>query len=389
MARLKKVNTVTDGESINDGLATKLANSLNSKFKDFQVAYFLDSDEDVPTDVKHWVPTGSTTLDLAISNRPNGGYPVGRIIEITGLEASGKSLLAAHALANTQRMGGVAVFIDTENAVSKEFLTAIGVDTSKLVYSQLEAVEDIFECTEHIITQVRDSGNEGIVTIVVDSIAAASTKAELEGDYDKDGYATGKAILISKAMRKITTLIGRENVLLLFTNQLRTKLGVSFGDPYTTGSGGKAIAFHASVRLRLKSIGQLKGKDAGKKDVIVGISTEAKVIKNRVGPPMKTASFDIRFESGIDDYAGWLKAIKDYSLAKQGGAWYTWTNPDTNEEIKFQSAELPGLLTTNTEFKEKLYHQICENTIMKYKSKDDVVTLEETELDTESPNEMD
>ena len=208
-----------------DTLANILHASLNKQFKDCKVAYFLDGKEDNPSNITDWVSTGSSLLDLAISNRPNGGLPAGRIVEITGLEAGGKSLLTAHVLANTQKMGGLAILIDTENAISEQFMEAIGVDNSKLLYIQLETIEDIFEAVENIITKVRESDKTKLVTIAIDSMAGASTKSEIEGDYDKDGYATGKAILLSKAMRKITNMIGQERILLVITNQLRAKVG--------------------------------------------------------------------------------------------------------------------------------------------------------------------
>lgn len=229
----KPKQAVTEAEVIDD-LASVLADNLNKKFKssNYKVAYFLEGDTDAPTDVKEWISTGSTMLDLAISNRPYGGLPVGRIIEITGLEASGKSLLAAHALADTQKKGGLAVYIDTENAVSREFLEAIGVDLKEMLYVPLETIEDIFEAMDTIVESVRKSSKSRIVTIVVDSVAGASTKQEMAADFDKDGWATSKAIILSKAMRKITNFVGRERICLIFTNQLRTRLDVTFGDKW-------------------------------------------------------------------------------------------------------------------------------------------------------------
>lgn len=216
-----------------DALSSEIISAINTRFKDHghQTAYYL-SDPDVATDVKEWIPTGHTLLDLAVSNRPNGGWPVGKIIEITGLEASGKSLLGAYALASTQQKGGVAVYIDTESAVSREYLHAIGVDVTKLMYLQLEALEDIFTAIEAIIEKVRSSDRKKLVTILVDSVMGATTLKELEADYGKDGYATDKAIILSKAMRKITGMISKENICLIFTNQLRTKMNAMFGDPY-------------------------------------------------------------------------------------------------------------------------------------------------------------
>ena len=349
-----------------DELASVLADSLNKQFKGMKVAYFLDGAEETPTDLTEWISTGSSILDLAISNRPNGGLPVGRITEITGMEASGKSLLAAHLLANTQKKGGLAVYIDTENAMNEEFLRAIGIDISKMLYIQLETVEDIFEVIENIILKIKESDKNRLVTIAVDSVAAATTKVEQAQDYDKEGWATSKAIVLSKGMRKITQLIGRERVALIFTNQLRQKLGVMFGDPWTT-SGGKAIQFHASCRLRLKAAGQIKAKVQGKEQTI-GIKTKAIVVKIRMGPPLRTAEFNIFFESGIDDTGSWLQVMKDYKLLQQGGSWYTYTCDITGEDIKFLSKDFETKVLSNPERKESIYKKICETLVMSYKT---------------------
>ena len=347
-------------------LAEVLAESLNKQAKDQKIAFFLDNN-DSPTNVEGWVSTGASMLDVAISNRPYGGLPVGRITEITGLEQSGKSLVSAHLLAETQKLGGIAVLIDTENAVSREFLEAIGVDTTKLLYVTAETVEQCFEYTETIIEKVRVSSKDRYVTIVVDSVAAASTEKEMEADYGKDGYATDKAIIISKAMRKITNLIGRQKITLVFTNQLRQKMNaMPFSDPWTT-SGGKAIAFHASVRLRLKSMGTIKAKDGSGNERIVGIKVRCQVVKNRMGPPLRSADFDIFFDRGIDNYGAWLGLMKDNGIVKQSGAWYEYTDIDTGEIIKFQAKDFPSTLENNTEVKEQIYKRICESTILQYK----------------------
>ena len=357
--------------STRDELAGVLADTLNKQFKDMKVAYFLDGTDTTPTDIKDFVSTGSTMLDLAISNKPNGGIAVGRITEINGLESSGKSLLGAHILAETQRKGGVAVYIDTETSVSTEFLGAIGIDVESMLYLHLETVEAVFEAIEEIVVKVRESDKDRLVTILVDSLAGATTKVELEADFDKDGWATAKAIIISKAMRKITQMIGRQRVALVFTNQLRQKLGVMFGDPWTT-SGGKALPFHASTRLRLKNLGQIKDT---KKNTI-GMKMRAQVIKNRLGPPMRHADFELYFETGIDDDGSWLHVMKDHNLVKQGGAWYTLKYED--KEIKFQSKDWSEQLK-DEEFKEHCYNLICGKVILKYEKNfgiDDVVVEE-------------
>ena len=356
-----------------DVLASELAESLNSKIKGQKVAFFLDGSDDTPTDINDFISTGSSLLDLAISNRPNGGIAVGRITEINGLQASGKSLLGAHILAETQKKGGVAVYIDTETAVSTEFLEAIGVDINQMLYLHLETVEDIFSAIEEIVAKVRESDKDRLVTILVDSLAAATTKVELEAEFDKDGWATSKAIILSKAMRKITQMIGRQRIGLVFTNQLRQKLGVMFGDPWTT-SGGKALPFHASTRIRLKNVGQIKDK----KNNTIGMKMRAQVIKNRLGPPMRHADFELYFESGIDNEGSWLKVMKEHRLVKQGGAWYTMDDHNGNE-IKFQSKDWPEYLK-DEEFKSHCYQMICDKVVLKYEKNfgiDDVIIEEE------------
>ena len=362
-----------------DELAIALAENLNKKFKDVKAAYFLGEDES-PTDLTEWISTGSTLLDLAISNRPNAGIPVGRIVEFTGLEASGKSLIMAHLLANTQKKGGLAVYIDTENALSEEFLKAIGVNIADMLYVPLETIEDIFEAIESIIESVRKSSKDRLVTIVVDSVAAATTKIEQDADYDKDGWATSKAIIMSKALRKITGMIGKQRVCLALTNQLREKLGVMFGDKYTT-SGGKALPFHASCRVRLKSVGKIKAK-IGSVEEIIGIETEAVVTKNRFGPPFKKATFNVYFDSGIDDLDSWLVTLKNYGKLKQSGAWYEFVMESTGEIFKFQAKEWRELLNTRPDVKEYCYKQLCEIVISSYKTADGV-DRDQLEIDSD------
>jgi len=346
-----------------DELAEVLADVLNKQFKSHQVAYFLDGVQETPTDVTEWISTGSSLLDLAISNKPNGGFAAGRIAEINGLESSGKSLIGAHALVSTQKKNGLAVYIDTESSVSSEFLQAIGINIDNMLYVHLETVEDVFDTIETIVTKIRES-----------SLAAASTKVEMDADFDKDGWATAKAIIISKAMRKITNLIARQKVCLIFTNQLRQKLGVMFGDPWTT-SGGKALPFHASTRIRLKNMGQIKDT---KKNTI-GIKIRAQVIKNRLGPPLRSAEFPLYFDKGIDDFGSWLTIMKDHKLVKQAGAWYTFVDQN-GKEHKFQSKDF-GALLSDVDTQKYIYDSICEKVILKYDSGqlgiDDVTTDEE------------
>ena len=373
---------------LEDSLANSLADSINKQFKgqSLKTAFFLEGDADSPSNVTDWISSGCDTLDLAISNRPNGGFPVGRITEITGLEASGKSLLASHVAAETQKKGGLAVYIDTEAAVSSEFMQAIGIDLKTMLYIPLETVEEIFETIETIVENARKANKDRLVTIIVDSVMGASTKIEMSAEYDKDGYATSKSIILSKAMRKVTNWIAREKICLIMTNQLRTKLGVSFGDQWTT-SGGKAIPFHASVRLRLKNTGMIKAKDANGVEQIVGSKTEVQVVKNRMGPPHRKVNYDIYYDSGIDNYGGWLETMKKFNVVKQSGAWYTLDDVDIDTgqvygEHKFQSKDFIDKVISQTEVRDRLYKRLCEAYIFKYQAGidggiDDVIVVDE------------
>lgn len=357
---------------LSDVLANTLAESINKQFKgqSLKAAYFLEGDDDSPSNVNEWISSGCDMLDLAISNRPYGGFPVGRITEVTGLEASGKSLLVSHVASETQKKGGLAVYIDTEAAASSEFMSAIGVDLKTMLYVPLETIEEIFETIETIVEQVRKSDKDRLVTIIVDSIMGASTKIEMAAEYDKDGYATSKSIILSKAMRKVTNWIARERICLIFTNQLRTKLGVSFGDAWTT-SGGKAIPFHASVRLRLKNTGMIKAKDSNGVEQVVGSKTEVQVVKNRMGPPHRKINYNIYYDSGIDNYGGWLEIMKKFDLVKQAGAHYTLEDVDietgeTLGTIKFQSKNFMEKVIDNPDVKSRLYQRICDAYIFRY-----------------------
>lgn len=371
MAEPKKKKVVPSSDR--DELAVMIAESLNKLHKEGQVAYFLDGMEDTPTDLKDFVSTSNDVLDLVISNRPDGGIAAGRITELTGLEASGKSLLAAAMMAETQKRGGIAVLIDTETAVNSEFFDAVGVDLKKLIWLQHDTVEDIFDSIVHIIEKVRTtSGKDKLVTIVVDSVSQASTTAEKATDFSKDGYATGKAILISKAMRKITNMLGRERIALVFTNQLRMKLNApAFSDPYTT-SGGKGIPYAASTRIRLSQVGKLKDSDGN----VIGIRTKAKIEKNRLGPPHREMEFNIYFNRGIDNFGSWLDVLKENEIIKQSGAWYTYG------EHKFQTKEFSKLLHDTKGLREELYAKICDAMIMKYEPE-----FDPDKVQTEGTNE--
>lgn len=359
----KKVEETKNEQA--DSLADDVMAVVNKKFKDIPNSLVYMSNANLVT---KWVSTGSSILDLAISNRPNGGLGYGIICEIFGPSASGKSLIAAQVLANTQKQGGLAVLFDTENAVGMlDFYQSFGLQVKKAIYSdKLRALEEIFTTIAIIIERQIASGKDQPVSIVVDSVMGATTLAELEADYAKEGWATGKSIILSLALRKITSLLVGRNILIIFINQLRSKLGVQFGENMTT-SGGFAIGFHSSVRLKTKTVEKLYYP--GTKDEY-GNTISVTVVKNRLGPPGRTAKFDLTYENGIDDMSSWLEALKSFGVIDQNGAWYSYRDVDTEtgEEIlvKFMAKEFKRWISEEPGRREKIYDQICDAYIKKY-----------------------
>ncbi|GLV56676.1 protein RecA [Dictyobacter sp. S3.2.2.5] len=253
------------------------------------------------------IPSGSIALDLALGI---GGVPRGRVTEIYGPESSGKTTLCLHIIANAQRAGGFAAFVDAEHALDPSYAAKLGVDTANLLISQPDNGEQALEIVDSLVR------SNAIDVVVVDSVAALTPRAEIEGEMG-DSHVGLQARLMSHALRKLTGAINNSHTTVIFTNQLREKIGVMFGNPETT-AGGKALKFYASVRLDIRRTDSIKqGQD------VVGNRTRVRVIKNKVAPPFRTAEFDIMYSEGISREGGLIDLGLEMGLVKKSGAWFT------------------------------------------------------------------
>ena len=281
--------------------------------------------EDIPS-----IPTGSINLDLALGV---GGYPRGRVVEIYGPESSGKTTLTIHAIAEVQRQGGLAAFIDAEHAFDSSYASALGVDTENLYISQPDNGEQALEIADHLIS----SG--AVDLVVIDSVAALTPKSEIEGEMG-DSKMGLHARLMSQALRKLTATIHKTNCTVIFINQIRMKIGVMFGNPETT-TGGNALKFYSSVRLDIRRIGAIKNGDE-----VIGNRTRVKVVKNKVAPPFRNVEFDIMFGVGISRSGELLDKATDLDIVKKSGSWFSYEDTKLGQgrdAVKNMIADNPEL----------------------------------------------
>ncbi len=288
------------------------------------------------------IPTGSLGLNLALGV---GGYPRGRVIEIYGPESSGKTTLAIHAIAEAQKAGGIAAIIDAEHAFDRFYAVKLGVDIDNLLISQPDSGEQALEVADQLIR------SSAVDIVVIDSVAALTPKAELEGDMG-DSKMGLQARLMSQALRKLTANINKTNTTCIFINQLREKIGVMFGNPETT-TGGNALKFYASVRLDIRRIGQIKEGDE-----VIGNQTRVKVVKNKVAPPFRKAEFDIMFGEGVSRIGEIIDLGVESGIIKKSGSWFSYGETKLaqgREATKSLIADNPEL---TAELEQKIFEEL-------------------------------
>lgn len=332
-------NTSEDTQAT--GKAKALGLALESIEKQFGKGSIMKLGERTDVDVET-IPTGALSLDIALG----GGVPKGRVIEIYGPESSGKTTLTLHVIAEIQKQGGTAAFIDAEHALDPAYAKRIGVDVDNLLLSQPDNGEQALEIAETLVR------SNAVDLVVVDSVAALVPRAEIEGDMG-DSLPGLQARLMSQALRKLTGVIKKSNTTVIFINQIRMKIGVMFGNPETT-TGGNALKFYASVRMDIRRIAQIKQGDE-----IIGNRTRVKVVKNKIAPPFRQAEFDIMYNQGISVAGDVLDLAADRGIVEKSGAWYAYGG----EKIGQGREATKKYLTDNPKVLQDIAQKVRQSTV--------------------------
>lgn len=342
MAKKAEKAAVSEKKPVNEEKLKALGLAMDQITKQFGDGAIMKLGEQHRANVE-LIPSGALSLDIALG----GGYPKGRIIEIYGPESSGKTTLTLHAIAEVQKAGGTAAFVDAEHALDPAYARKLGVDTDNLLVSQPDNGEQALEIAETLVR------SNAVDLVVVDSVAALVPQAEIDGDMG-DAQMGLHARLMSQAMRKLTGIINKSKTTVIFINQIRMKIGVMFGNPETT-TGGNALKFYASVRLDIRRTGQIKaGED------IIGNRTKVKVVKNKIAPPFRIAEFDIMYNEGISKTGDVLDLAVNHGIVGKSGAWFDYADGKIGqgrEAAKVYLKEHPEVLS---EIDKKVREKVAE-----------------------------
>jgi recombination protein RecA len=338
----KTAATATANAPASEGKLKALGLAMDQITKQFGDGSIMKLGEAHKVDVE-LIPSGALSLDLALG----GGYPKGRIIEIYGPESSGKTTLTLHAIAEVQKNGGTAAFIDAEHALDPAYAKRLGVDTDNLLVSQPDNGEQALEIAETLVR------SNAVDLVVIDSVAALVPQAEIDGEMG-DSHMGLQARLMSQALRKLTGIINKSKTTVIFINQIRMKIGVMFGNPETT-TGGNALKFYASVRIDIRRIGQIKnGED------IIGNRTKVKIVKNKIAPPFRVAEFDIMYNEGISNTGDVLDLAVQHGIVGKAGAWFDYNDEKIGQGREATKTFLKGNPKVLAEIEKKVREKVAQ-----------------------------